>query len=124
MKCNIIFLITLTTVFGACNNTPKLSPAKNALDAAREFELACLQNNFDKAKFYSVDNQEKLSIYFKPYTTQTDNEIAAHQQTSLVATLCKQQADGSFLVVIKNPYLQHNDSLVVIQQNQNWLVKL
>lgn len=126
MKLYYPLALFMLMVVVACN-LEKLPPAEDAIEAARGFEDGCLKGDFDKAKFYlvsNISNLSKLQVIEKKYNNKTAEQQKQLSETSIVILAEWEINKTVHCVVLHNSYDKKNDTLNVVQQNNNWLVNL
>lgn len=123
MKYLIFFLILLIT---SCSNK-EFEPASSAFEAVRNYKIACLQGDFEKAKFYLID-KDKTNFYFTEVESNFKQLSDAQKRESYAAsvtiyTTTKINA-GKSSIVLKDTYSKKLDTLTAILDNAKWLVQL
>ncbi|MCX6209780.1 MAG: hypothetical protein NTZ59_09885 [Bacteroidetes bacterium] len=122
-----LFTYILIILFATACLQEKITPADNALDAARGYKTACLKGNFDIAKNYLTESS-KSSYYFTEH--QKDFKILSDAQkrelyaASLVIYTVKSISPTQSLVIVKDSYTKLIDTITTIKQNNIWLVQL
>ncbi len=116
----LIFLFFLS----ACSQE-KYVPAEDALDAAREFEKACLNGNFKKAKFYILQNQKNNNFLYKisnEYFKNNDDQKKELANASIRVINNKELSPNLYQTVLGNSYNNKIDTIFSVKDNNNWLV--
>jgi hypothetical protein len=116
----LFFLIILI----ACNNN-QYKLAEDGLDAAREFENACLKGDFKKAKYYIVQNQKNNNLIFDisdQYFKNTEAQKKELGNASIRVISTKEIDSISSLIILGNSFDARIDTLFTIKKNAGWLV--
>ena len=118
---NILFLLILLS---SCSQK-KYHPAEDALDAAREFNDGCLRGDFDKAKFYAIDNNEtknELNKTEKEYNSKTSRQQKELKEASIIIQSNKEILQQHSQIILSNSVDKKLDTLNLVLQNNLWLV--
>ena len=108
----------------SCSNK-QYKLAEDGLDAAREFESACLKGDFKKAKFYIVQNQKNNNFIFNisdQYFKNTEAQKKELYNASIRVISTKEIDSISSLNILGNSYNARVDTLFTIKENGSWLV--
>jgi hypothetical protein len=109
----------------ACKNAEEVK-SENAIDAARNFIQSALNEDFDKAAKYMVDdslNREDLNVmkrYFAERLTKEERE--SYKSASIRVHEIRAVNDSSSVIYYSNSFKNKRDSLKVISQSGQWLV--
>jgi hypothetical protein len=120
----IFFILTITLL--SCSQQ-QFKPAESALDAAREFKLACLNGDFDKAFFYTSPNNIN-SVYKQKlkenYSKLSSSEKKESKEASIIIKSIKQQSNSLTQIISTNSFSKIVDTITVVQLNNIWQVQL
>ncbi len=123
---SITKFVLIVIVFILCScNTNNLKPADDALGAAREFADACFKGNFEKAKFYLVDedsNKFKLEQIEIIYNNYSSEQIKEFKNSSIVIKELKIIDSNTSQITLASSYDKKFNTLILIRKNNNWLV--
>lgn len=122
MKWSILF-IAIFSILG-CRNI-SYQPAQTALDAAREFKMACLQGDFDKAKFYCNSSNvaiQKLQLLETQYGALSSTQVKQYQKASLQIHQIENINNTQTQIIVSTSVNKQLDTLQIMQQNNFWIV--
>lgn len=123
MKYLFIFL----TIFIASCTSKEFEPASSAFEAVRNYKIACLQGDFEKAKFYLTE-KNKTDFYFTEIEKNFKQLSDAQKRESYAAsvtiyTTTKINANQS-VIILKDTYTKKMDTLTAVLENTKWQVQL
>ena len=124
LKKIMYFLMLL--LFVGCSSNEKLLPAEDALDAVRLFKDAYQNGNYEKAKFYCLDNELnkiKLDSIFKNYQSLSNAEKTPLKSASLIILKNETIDEQNVQIILANKANATNDTFNVIKLNNLWLIK-
>lgn len=123
MKYLLLFTII---IFTSCNDgTHQFAKAENALDAGREFIDAILKGNFEKAKFYMLDddtNKKLLLQYQTKYNLQSKGEQLGLNQSEIIILQVEDISDKETIINYSNSFDRIKHKIKVINKNSDWFV--
>ena len=122
IMCFFMFLLILS-----CSNNEKLLPAEDALDAIRLFKDAYQNGNYEKAKFYCLDNESnkvKLDSIFKNYQSLSNAEKTQLKSASLIILKNETMDEQSVQIILANKASATNDTFKVVKLNNIWQINL
>ncbi len=111
----------------SCSTKQNLLPAEDALDAVREFKDAYQNGNYEKAKFYCVNdeaNSLKLDSIFKKYQSLSNPQKAQLKSASIIILKNEIVNEQTSHIIISNKNIAANDTFNVVKKNNVWLIKL
>ena len=125
LNMKLIFFVLIITSLSCYEQ--QIKPAESALDAVREFKIACLNGDFGKAIFYTSPNNNN-SIYFQKlqdnYNKLSSSEKKISKEASLIIKSIKPQSNSLTQIITTNSFSKIIDTLNVIQKNNVWQVQL
>lgn len=123
MKYIIIFLLLFTA---SCANK-EFEPATTAFEAVRNYKIACLQGDFEKAKFYLTE-KNKTDFYFteieRNFKLLSDAQKRESYAASVTIYATKNINPTKSTIVLKDTYTKKMDTLTAVLDNARWLVQL
>lgn len=120
----MLFAVLILSLSFACN-LPNYQPAATALESGREFIDACLKGDFEKAKFYMVDdssNQNNLLKIKRDYDGKSADEKQDYASASIIINEDETINDSTHIINYTNSYDKIARKVKVINRNGNWLV--
>lgn len=126
MKKSLSFLLVLLY---ACNNIDKGSTTSdNDIDAARNFIQAALNDDFDRAGTFMLDdsvNREDLALLRRLSRERlSDEDRKKYKEASIRIHERKPLNDSTSLIFFSNSYKNKKDSLRVVRYDKKWYVDL
>ena len=124
---NKIFNFFIIFLCISCSTNEKIMPAEDALDAIRMYKNAYQNGNFEKAKFYCINdepNKIKLDTIFKKYQQLSNSEKTQLKSESIIILNNRIIDEKNAQIIISNKLLVSNDTFNVVKSNNVWLIKL
>lgn len=121
------FILFISTCFISCSSNTNYTNAEDALDAVRIFKESCNNGNFGKAKFYCSNNtstNNKLLSLESTYQKLNSSQKNVMQKESIVIIANRALAKDSFKVIITNFSNSIQDTFMVVNKNNTWLINL
>jgi hypothetical protein len=123
-----ILFVCILFIANSCADKQNLLPAEDALDAVRLFKDAYQNGNYEKAKFYCVDdnaNKLNLDLIFKNYQN-LSNQEKTQLKSAPIIILKNESIDEhtSQIIISNNKNINSNDTFKVVNMNNTWLIKL
>jgi hypothetical protein len=128
MQKLIYYPLVLSLLAGACSGDDRgigATTSDNDIDAARNFIQASLVGDFDRAKFFMIDdslNLEMLNTIERWKERQTREEKEKYQAASIRIHDHRNVNDSTSIITYSNSYKNKRDSLKVIKLGGKWLV--
>ena len=121
------YLITLIAVFtiSACSDGKNYKPAENALDAGREFIDGCLKGDFERARFYMIEdarNNDLITKQEKSYKEKDAKEKESYSTASINIFEDAVVNDSIHVINFQNSYDKIGRKVKVIMRDERWLV--
>ena len=127
----ILFVFISSSIIGACNNaaeTGKETGPSGLNDATRNFIRAALNGKFEEAKRYMLidtPNVQYLTIAANAYQKLDTLKKEGYAESSIIIHSTEERIKDSLAIVIySNSFMNNQDTLRVLKQNNNWLVDL
>ncbi len=124
---NKIFNFFIIFLCISCSTNEKIIPAEDALDAVRLFKDAYQNGNYEKAKFYCLDNESnkvKLDSIFKNYQSLSNAEKTQLKSASLIILKNETMDEQSVQIILANKSSVNNDTFKVVKLNNIWQINL
>jgi hypothetical protein len=124
MKHALGLLLTIF-LFCSCSNPANYTPATDALDAAREFVVACQQGNFIKANFYMIANEKNKTLLQE--AEQTFRQLPAakrkqYSEASMQEVTIENITPTETIINYKNSYDKVGRKVKAILSNNIWQI--
>ncbi len=122
-----IIYFSIIPLIISCSTNQKLLPAEDALDAVRLFKDAYQNGNYEKAKFYSVQdelNNVILDSIFKKYQRLSNSEKKLLKSASMIILKNENIDEQTAQIILKNNTIATNDTFKVVKLKNDWLIKL
>ena len=116
------FTIALIT---SCNNEAGLVKAEDAQDAGREFIRATLDGNYDRAKFYMLQDEDNLWMlenWKKMYDKFPADSVKGFKDASIRPIKIEPLNDSTTLFTYSNSYTKDTTAVKVVRVKNEWLV--
>jgi hypothetical protein len=110
----------------SCSNDVS-NASESEIDAARNFIRASLDNDFDKARSYMIQdsaNNEYLDAAMRHRASRPREENRLYKEASIRIFDTRKVNDSVSIISYSNSYKNAKDSLKVIRDNNEWLVDL
>jgi type IV secretory pathway component VirB8 len=110
----------------ACNTDAPAS-SESDVDAARNFIRASLDNDFEKAKAYMLQdsvNNEYLDAAMRNRANLPHEDNRSYKESSIRIYDIRKISDSVSVVNYSNSYKNTKDSLKLVRNNDQWLVDL
>jgi hypothetical protein len=117
-------------VFTACNNggSKPYKKATDGPDAGREFIRASLDGNYDKAKFYLLQDSVNIMILDKwknGYNKLANEERVKYLDANILPVSIQNENDSTISYVFTNTYKNTDTTTIkIFKINGEWLVDL
>lgn len=125
MKRLVVRTFILTALF-ACNNSNNTAGASESdVDAARNFIQAALDNDFEKAKGYMVNdstNVQYLGIIKQKRAGLEKGVNQKYKDASIRIYDTRKVNDSVSIVTYSNSYMNQKDSVKAVKENKSWLI--
>jgi hypothetical protein len=121
------FLLGIVLFVAACGANENYPPAENALDAGREFIDACLKGDFEKAKFYMLQddvNKKYLQQIENDYRKKDREGRAQYRQASINVAEISDVTETETIINYSNSFDKIGRKVKIIKQENTWLVDL
>ena len=116
--CTVALLIS-------CNSDGPLRKAEDAQDAGREFIRASLDGNYEKAKFYMLQDEENLWMldnWKKMYDRFPADSVKGYKDASIRPIKVEAINDSTTMYTYSNSYTKDTTAVKVVRVNEEWLV--
>lgn len=124
MRLKSILLIFLV----GCGAGGGYEKAENAQDAGREFIRASLDGDYQKARFYLLQDTTNLLLierWQNDYKQLTSEEKKQHRNSSIIPLNIQKVDDSTTSYQYYNSYnLKDTTTIFVVRSNGDWLVDL
>ncbi len=118
----------LLVLLAACTMEGRYEKAENAQDAGREFIRASLDGDYQKARFYLLEDSTNLILMQqqqKHYSRLTGEERISHMEASIRPLNIHRVNDSVTTYRYLNTYnLEDTTTLTIVRVNGEWLVDL
>jgi hypothetical protein len=126
MKKLLSGFIILFTIY-SCSNNDVPGTSESDIDAARNFIRSSLDNDFDKARTYMIQdsaNIEYLDAAMRNRASQPKEVNRLYKESSIRIFDTRKESDSVSIISYSNSYRNTKDSLKVVRNNNQWLVDL
>ncbi|MEO6000883.1 MAG: hypothetical protein ABIN89_28820 [Chitinophagaceae bacterium] len=126
----LIFLLFITASFISCNNEAAFKKAEDAQDAGREFIRASLDGNYEKARFYLLNdsthtNVRLLEKWKSDYNRRSVEDKVNYKDASIVALKVEPLNDSTVNFVYTNTFEPKDTTTIkIVRDKGEWLVDL
>ncbi|MBD0332542.1 MAG: DUF4878 domain-containing protein [Chitinophagaceae bacterium] len=131
MRSILIFSFLFLQFFCACNNNSadknEAATSENDVDAARNFIRSALDNDFEKARAYIINdttNNEYLDAARRQRARLSRHENLNYHKASIRIYDTRKIDDSTSVIVYSNSYKNQKDSVKVVRLNGQWLIDL
>jgi hypothetical protein len=122
------FTCILFVLIAACSGKEKsYAKAEDALGAGREYIGACMEGDFKKAAFYTVDDERNRMALAETEKSYREKDKEGRQElrtASININEVKNMPDNSTAIHYNYSFDKQARRLTVINKNGNWLVDL
>lgn len=119
----VFFLLFLYS----CSNNDVPGTSESDIDAARNFIRASLDNDFDKARSYMIQdslNNEYLDAAMRHRASRPKEENRLYKEASIRIFDTRKESDSVSIISYSNSYRNTKDSLKIVRNNNQWMVDL
>jgi hypothetical protein len=123
-KITAVFLFSLAV---ACNNVASYKKAEDAQDAGREFIRASLDGNYDKARFYLLEDSTNKFLFERwksDYDQLPADEKSKYKDAEIIVLNIDRINDSVTAYKYYNSYKKDTTSVKVLRVKGEWLVDL
>jgi hypothetical protein len=122
------FACILFVLMAACGGKEKsYAKAEDALNAGREYISACMEGDFKKAAFYTVNDEKNKSVLNEIERSYREKDKEGRQQlrtASININGVKSLPDSSTEINYQYSFDKQPHQLKVVNKDGNWLVDL
>jgi hypothetical protein len=125
-----IFLVFAIAGFESCNNDKGYKKAEDAQDAGREFIRASLDGNYEKARFYLLNDSTNTNIMLldkwkKDYNMRKTEDKVSYKDASIIAISVEPTNDSTVNFRYTNTFEPKDTTTIkIVRINGEWLVDL
>lgn len=127
MRVRLILWSLSLLVTASCNRkSSDYTKAEDALDAGRQYIQSCLEGDFTKAAFYTVQDARNKAVLDSTEAAYRNRDREGRQQlrtASININEVKEAAAGTE-IVFSNSFEKQTRHIIVVHQNNTWLVNL
>jgi hypothetical protein len=133
MRSLFIFSILFLQFFSACRNADDpntaspVTDSENEDDAARNFIRSLLDQDFNKARTYIVNdtlNNQYLDVTQRSLSNLPQNDRLNYKQASIQIAEKRMLNDSTAVIYYSNSYKKRPDSLKAVRMDGRWLIDL
>lgn len=122
------FLFVMILLY-ACSGAEQYKKAESASDAGREFIRASLDGNYNKAKYYLLQDSANMMILDKwkndTYDKLSNEERVSYTQANILPVLIQPLNDSLVNYVFTNTYKNNDTTTIrIMKVRGEWLVDL
>lgn len=121
----LAWLMALIALLSACNES--YNKAENAFDAGREFIDACLKGDFEKARFYMLNNDandQQMQKLISDYRLKSSVDKEQYREASITILEESTVSDSVHIINYKNSFDGIARKVKVVDTKDGWLVDL
>jgi hypothetical protein len=122
------FTCVLFVLIAACAGKEKsYAKADDALNAGREYISACMEGDFKKAAFYTVDDERNRAALAETEKAYREKDKEGRQQlrsASININGVKNMSDTRTAISYNYSFDKQPQQLLVVNKNGSWLVDL
>jgi hypothetical protein len=118
--CFLIFII-------ACHAGKTFTPAEDAQDAGRQFIRASLDGDYEKARFYLLNDSVNLILINKwqqDFEKLDRDTRQNYREASIIAINIKAMNDSLTTYTFSNSFRKDTTTVHILRKNGEWLVDL
>lgn len=118
--CLLIFMI-------ACHAGKTFTPAEDAQDAGRQFIRASLDGDYEKARFYLLNDSVNLLLINKwqqDFDKLDRDTRQNYREASIIAMNIKTINDSVTTYTFSNSFRKDTTTVHIVRRNGEWLVDL
>ena len=122
-----IFVICFLAFIMACNAGKTFTPAEDAQDAGRQFIRASLDGDYEKARFYLLNDSVNLLLINKwqqDFDKLDRDTRQSYREASIIAINIKPVNDSVTTYSYSNSFRKDTTTVHIVRRNGEWLVDL
>lgn len=132
MRCLLIFSLSLSILFPACNNnapdrSDPTNTSENDVDAARNFIRLFLDGKLEKARNMLVEdslNTQIFDAYERIYKNRSNKDKNGYRGSTIQIHSVRTVNDSVSVISYSNSFKKIVDSLKVMKDNNAWKIDL
>ncbi len=125
-----IFVLSLTAGLISCKNDKAYQKAEDAQDAGREFVRASLDGDYERARFYLLNDSTNTNVMLldkwkKDYNRRSTEDKVSYKDASIIAIKVESKNDSTVNFVYTNTFeAKDTTTIKIVRVNGDWLVDL
>ncbi len=126
----IILVLFIAAGFFSCKDNKGYVKAEDAQDAGREFIRASLDGNYEKARFYLLNDSTNTNIMLldkwkKDYNRRSTEDKVSYKDASIIAIRVEPKNDSTVNFVYTNTFEPKDTTTIkIVRVSSEWLVDL
>ncbi|MDP9040804.1 MAG: hypothetical protein M3N30_02405 [Bacteroidota bacterium] len=111
----------------ACNGVKTFNKAEDAQDAGRQFIRACLDGDYEKARFYLLNDSINLLLINKwqqGFDNMDRDTRQQYREASILPMNIKAINDSVTTYTFSNSFRKDTTTVHIVRKNGEWLVDL